>query len=167
MLFRSPAPPPRLAVILIGTNDLAWARVAASQGEGDEEGQAIHSAVALVAKNLLFIIKRWHATAPTTRILLVGLLPRGSGQQGQSTFKQPSIYTESIEEVNQHMKEYASQDGRLGFVDCTAFFLRTDDPSHLDKEKIPDALHPSGPGAQALADCLKPSIEKLLHTSPS
>jgi lysophospholipase L1-like esterase len=154
--------PPAVAVVLIGTNDLGWARIRA-EGEGEEEN--IQAAIPSVTKHILMIIRRFHDAAPATRVLLVGALPRGGGgSDGASAMAQPSLYTPSLEELNAHMKVYSTQDGRVGYVDCTDAFL-TPDGGALDHMKMPDGLHPVGEGARALADCIAPKVREMLASA--
>ena len=125
---------------------------------------------------MLQILKAFHKEAPKTKILLVGILPRGGGGGGSSGFEQPSIYTTAIEEINQHYAEFASQDGRVEYVDCTDAFLTQSKKSDggggggstgagdlIDKAKMPDGLHPSGEeGAKAMLECIAPVVDTLL-----
>lgn len=151
--------PPSVAVVLIGTNDLGWARIRA-EGEGEDEN--IQAAVPRVTKRILMILRRFHDAAPSTRVLLVGALPRGGGGgEGTAAMAQPSTYSSSLEELNAHLKEYSTQDGRVDYVDCTASFL-TPDGGTLDHDKMPDGLHAVGEGARALADCLAPKVREML-----
>jgi hypothetical protein len=164
--------PPSVGVLHIGTNNLGRARI---QAEGEDEHIAIENAVPTITKHMLFMLKMFHQNAPKTKILLVGLLPRGSGRGGASGFEQPSIYTRAIEEINQHLAEFASQDGRVDYVDCTEAFLTTQQQESnkksnngetvvlIDKAKMPDGLHPEGnEGAKAMLDCIAPAVNSLL-----
>lgn len=75
------------------------------------------------------------------------------------------MYSSALEEINQHMAGYASQDGRVGFVDCTEEFIsggKDHKGRSLDRTKIPDGLHPTGEGAKTLAECIKPALDDLL-----
>ena len=144
---------------------LGWARILS---EGEDEEESISSAAPTVTKHILLILRRFHELCPTTKVLLVGLLPRGSGSGGSSSLQQPSPYTSALEEINQHMAAYASQDGRVGFVDCTEMFItggkkeNKEKTRFLDKGKMPDGLHPTGEGAKTLAECIKTTVEELL-----
>ena len=151
--------PPKVAVFLIGTNNLGWSRLRAG---GEDEAENIQSAVPVVGKHVLLMLHYIHHVAPNTKILFIGLLPRGGGSPDAAGFQQPSIYTPAIEEVNMHFEEYAQQDGRVSYVDCTAALL-TNNGTELDRGKVPDGLHPMGPGAQALADCIHPALHAVLN----
>jgi lysophospholipase L1-like esterase len=148
--------PPKLAVLLIGTNDLAWAR---HQGEsrGGGGGDAMAEAVPGVAREVLRAVHFIQARAPATKVLLLGLLPRGD----ERGLRQPSLFSPAIQEVNMHFEQYASQDGRVEYLDCTASLL-VKGGGAIDEAKMPDGLHPAGPGAQALARCLRPVVERLM-----
>lgn len=167
--------PPAVAVVLIGTNNLGHARMKADEEE--DEHIAIENAVPTITKHVLFMLKTFHQKAPKTKILLVGILPRGGGGGGSTGYEQPSIYSAAIEEINQHYAEFASQDGRVGYVDCTEAFLITTQQQQqqqqqksggenavlIDKVKMPDGLHPEGEaGAKAMLGCIAPSVDKLL-----
>lgn len=153
--------PPRVAVILIGTNNLGHARIRA---EGEDELIAIENAVPTITKHMLFILKTIHQKAPKTKVLLVGVLPRGGGGGGKLGMEQPSMYSTAIEEINQHYAEFASQDGRVEYVDCSEAFLTTTGNTVLiDKLKMPDGLHPEGEqGAKAMLECIAPAVDSLL-----
>ncbi len=49
----------------------------------------------------------------------------------------------------------------VSYVDCGKAFL-TADGSGLDRELMPDGLHPRGKGAEKLAGCLHDAIASIL-----
>lgn len=150
--------PPAVAAVLIGTNDLGFAKVKA-KGDDDEE-VAIEAAVPATTKRILQTLQYIHRAAPTTKVVLMGILPRGSGR-GPTHLKQPSMYTDAIQEINLHMAEFASQDGRVFYHDCAEGFL-TNGGTQIDAALMQDGLHPSGNGAQVLADCLAGALAELV-----
>jgi lysophospholipase L1-like esterase len=144
-----------VVVIMIGTNDLGAAR----NGLSDEDGaEGILPAVPAVARAVLQMVHTIQAAAPTAQVLLLALLPRGDSRTG---FALPSVFSPALEEVNLHFEHMASQDGRVHYLDCGAVFL-SEGGSAIVEERMPDALHPSGPGAQELALCINPEVDRLM-----
>jgi hypothetical protein len=59
-------------------------------------------------------------------------------------------------------RDYTRLDPRLHFLDCGDRFL-TQDQRAIDAGLMPDALHPSAPGYELLAQCLDPLVTKLVQ----
>ena len=59
-------------------------------------------------------------------------------------------------------RDYTRLDPRLHFLDCGDRFL-TPDQRAIDAGLMPDALHPSVPGYELLAQCLDPLVTKLVQ----
>lgn len=131
---------------------------AAHFAKEDDFEATILAAVPEVAANVLRTVQLIQYKAPSTQVVLLALLPRGNHQDG---FKQPGPFTAALDEVNAHFKEFATQDGRIHYLDCGATLL-TPDGSAVDGALMPDGLHPNGAGAAALAGCLEPALEKLM-----
>jgi lysophospholipase L1-like esterase len=125
---------PRVAVVLIGTNNL-------SEGQSPE---ATASGVAAVVDAI-------HEVSPTTRVLLVGLLPRLPGADGP--------YSAGVKQVNAIVRGW-SREAEVEFLDAGAAFLKPD--GQLDWDLSLDGLHPSAKGYRALADVLRGPVRRLL-----
>jgi len=148
---------PAAVVLLIGTNDLGAARYLAN---GNDEEALINEAVSTVSNNILLSVQTIHRISPSTSVLLVGVLPRAGDD---SRMRQPSVYSAAIEAVNLHLQEFESVDGRVMFVDCGKGFLLPDG-SGIDPKTMPDGLHPSGDGAQVLADCYLSALKEVVES---
>ena len=66
-----------------------------------------------------------HEENPTTHILIVGLLPRGSWQDPKDMFKLPSAFSRSISAVNDALERYAFRTKKMHYADCTKPFVQT------------------------------------------
>ena len=125
---------PRAAVIMIGTNN--------SGGEENTPGQIIEGVSA--------IVKKLRERLPGTKILLLGIFPRGenfNAQRGKLT------------QINQILAKL--DDGKnVHYLDIGHQFLAGD--GILPAEIMPDYLHLSGKGYQIWADAIEPKLEELL-----
>jgi lysophospholipase L1-like esterase len=126
-------PPPKGVVLLIGTNDLAHGRSPEEAAEGIRE-----------------TLLRLREKLPNTRILLLGLTPRGA--TADDWFRQEVV------KVNQLIPSCA--DGStIVYADIGGVLLDRD--GVLSKTLSPDLLHFSGAGYQRLVPKLDPLIDRL------
>ncbi|KAL4448233.1 hypothetical protein ABPG75_005452 [Micractinium tetrahymenae] len=152
---------PRVAVVLIGTNDL---------GAAAWEAPDVHSAEAAVMRAVpgvtLRVLRTLHTLKdmlPESHIVLMALLPRGGGWPGpHGAAHWPSVFTEALEVVNAHYRDYTRLDGYLHFIDCAERFL-TPDRRAIRTDLMPDVLHPNPEGYELLAECLDPLVTKLMQ----
>ena len=127
-------PPPKLAIVLIGTNDLAHGRPPEVAAEG--------------VRRVLIALR---SKLPQTRILLLGLWPRGA------TPADP--LRQAVAAVNNLIRNCA--DDRAAFyADIGGVLL--DKNGTLSTRLAPDLLHFSGDGYKLLAPQLDPLIDRLL-----
>ncbi|WP_425397636.1 family 16 glycoside hydrolase [Aeoliella sp.] len=126
---------PKLAVIMIGTNNLGRNRF----GPADTI-EGIQAVVDSVRK-----------ATPDTKILLLGVFPRG--QAADDPFRA------KIEEVNQSISELADWE-TIHYLDIGPVFLEDDDT--LSKEIMPDFLHLSKEGYQRWADAIESKVAELM-----
>jgi lysophospholipase L1-like esterase len=127
-------PPPKVAIVLIGTNDLA-------HGRPPE----------LAAQGVRAVLIRLRQKLPNTRILLLGLTPRGA------TANDP--LRQEVGAVNNMIKTCA--DGAaIVYADIGGVLL--DHDGVLSQTLSPDLLHFSGAGYKLLAPKLDPLIDQLL-----
>lgn len=127
-------PPPRAAIVLIGTNDLSYHRSAAETADG-----------------VRAVLLKLRESLPQARILLLGLWPRGGAAD--------SPYRTEIAEVNRRISTCA--DGRsIVYADIGRVLLDRD--GTLSPEIAPDRLHPSTEGYARLAPRLGAEIDRLL-----
>ncbi len=126
-------PAPKLAILLIGTNDLA-------HGRPPE----------LAAQGIRAILIRLRQKLPGTRILLLGLTPRGA------TPDDP--LRQEVGMVNKLIQTCA--DTMITYADIGGVLL--DGKGVLSTSLSPDLLHFSGAGYKRLAPKLDPLIDQLL-----
>ena len=126
-------PPPRAAIVLIGTNDLGYHRSAEDTADG-----------------IRAVLRKLRERLPKARILLLGLWPRG--QASDSPFRA------EIAAVNRRIA--ACADGRaVVYGDIGKSLLDAD--GRLDPAIAPDHLHLATAGYARLAPPLDALIDKL------
>lgn len=126
---------PRLVVLLIGTNNTQW-------GHGAPED---------VALGIAEIVRMIHARSPDTRVLLLGILPRGVD---------PS---EPLRAVNARVNALIARcadDGRVFYMDAGAPLL--DAAGQLTPAMSFDSLHLTPAGYAVLAQTIGPEIQRLM-----
>ena len=123
---------PAVAVVLIGTNNIG-------RNTPDE-----------IAAGVEAICSTIHTRSPQTRILLLGLLPRG---------ERPNPARDAVGEVNRRL---ATLEGRHGitYLDIGSAFLSPD--GTIPKELMYDFLHPSAKGYEVWASSMAATLERLL-----
>lgn len=132
-------PTPRVVVMLIGTNNTGLEKDGTPRNTTAEAIEGI----ALVARTL-------RAKLPTTRILLLGLFPRGEKESPQRA---------QIREINAALQRL--HDGaQIHFLDLGARFLAPD--GSIPRELMPDLVHPSEAGYAIWAAAIKQPLTELL-----
>ncbi|MDH4197709.1 MAG: GDSL-type esterase/lipase family protein [Candidatus Aminicenantes bacterium] len=132
--------PPRVAVVLIGTNNLWPGMVRANT---DEETVAGIRAVCEKVRRL----------SPVTKILLLGLLPRGAAGDFDRW---------RIGRINRELARL-DRKGNVTFLDIGGRLLGPDGsflPGVTD-----DALHPTATGYRLIAEAIEPTLDRLLKES--
>jgi lysophospholipase L1-like esterase len=123
---------PKVAVLMIGTNN-------SRDNTADE-----------IADGVKLIVKRLGEKLPDTKVLLLGVFPRG---------EQPNPTREKLAEVNEKIASLA--DGkRVTYLDIGKQFLNDD--GTISKEIMPDFLHLSPKGYRIWADAIEPTLWKML-----
>lgn len=124
---------PKLAVIMIGTNN--------SGGNKPEE----------IAEGIKAIVERLRAKLPETKVLILGIFPRGVNDQ------------DARRQVNAKTNEIVAKladDKAVFYLDIGAKFLQED--RTLSKEIMPDLLHLSPKGYAIWAESIEPTVAKLM-----
>ena len=123
---------PKVVVVLIGTNNLTLN----TPGE--------------IAAGIEAICAEIHRRSPASRILLLGLLPRG---------ERPNDDRTAVNEVNRRI---AALEGRHGvaFLDIGSRFVAAD--GTISKDVMYDFLHPSAKGYAIWSDAMAPTLTALL-----
>ena len=122
---------PKLAVLMIGTNPI---------GVDPPED---------VAEGVKAIVEKLRAKLPQTKVLLLGLLPRGETQEDR--FRQLTTKTNEIISVSRR------QNGVLSRHRSKVPQLRRT----LDKEILPDLVHPNAKGYEIWAAAIEPTAKLM------
>lgn len=127
---------PRVAVLLIGTNDL-------SVGETPET----------TAANIGKVVRKIKEKLPDAKVIVLGILPRARARDE---------IRQELAAVNSAVSKLDNGKDVL-FVDIGKEFL--DAAGEISAEIMPDSLHLSGRGYQVFADALKPVLSKHMDTA--
>ena len=123
---------PKVAVIMIGTNNLGLNQPAD------------------IAAGVTAICALIHQKLPATRILLLGIFPRG---------EKPDANRQRISEINQILAKLDGHD-LVTFLDFGAKFIGPD--GIISRSIMPDFLHPNAAGYQIWAEEMEPTLQRLL-----
>jgi lysophospholipase L1-like esterase len=134
---------PKVAVILIGTNDIGW----------------LHRTAADTVAGIDAVVAELHLRLPATKILLVGLLPSERGTWVQ----------QATAEINSALAARYGN-GQVSYVtyrDVSPAFLKDgvlDALLFSDPQQVPPepAVHPSPEGQERIAAALEPTLSELL-----
>lgn len=74
---------------------------------------------------------------------------------------QPSEFTEAINTINARLETYSAQRQGVYYVDCSSWYL-VDEGTRIDKELMPDSLHPNAAGFELMARCLEGTVTALM-----
>jgi lysophospholipase L1-like esterase len=124
---------PKLAVLMIGTNNLG-----ANQ---DVE----------IADGIKAIVDELHKQTPETKLLLLGIFPRGMKADDPARGR--------IKHINSIIAKL--DDGQtVKYLDIGDKFLEAD--GSLPKSVMPDALHPNAKGYEIWAEAIAPTVQEML-----
>ena len=126
---------PKVAVVMIGTNNTG------TRHDPPEE----------TAAGIQAILSTLRTDLPDTKILLLGVFPRGPSADNPLRRLNAAI--------NDRIRAYADNE-HIVFLDLSLHFL--DDRGDLSQDLMPDYLHPSERGYQVWADGMEDVIRKLL-----
>jgi lysophospholipase L1-like esterase len=127
---------PKVLVLMIGTNNIGYP-------------------AADIAKADVKIVAKIHEKLPDTKVLLLGIFPRGVDP------KDPKVapMRDKIKAVNLELAKL--DDGKMTrYLDIGDKFLTPD--GVLTKEIMPDALHPNEKGYQIWADAMQPLLDEMM-----
>jgi len=125
---------PRLAIIMIGTNN--------SNGEDNSAGE--------IADGIITICHKLRGQFPEMKILLLAIFPRG---------QEPSSQRVKNAEASRLASRMADGD-TIHFLDINNAFL-TDDEL-LTEDIMPDFLHPNETGYKIWAETIEPKVAELM-----
>ena len=125
---------PKVIVLLIGTNNI-------TAGLTPDE----------VAEGIASLLKAIQEKAPASKILLLGILPRGE-----------SIKEENNEKIRQTNAKLAllADNKRVFYLDVGDKLVEPD--GSISREIMPDKIHVAGPGYIRWIDAMKPTLDQLL-----
>src|SRR5262245_27654331 len=129
---------PKVVVLMIGTNNI---------GQKENPEPAASAAAGIQA-----IVKEIHKKSATTKILLLGVFPRGE--------KADHPLRATVKEINAAAAKLDDGGKTLKYLDIGEKFLQPD--GTLTKEIAPDFLHLSEKGYQIWADAIKEPLAELL-----
>lgn len=125
---------PKVVMLMIGTNNMF-----------------AHSAEQ-IAEGVTAIVKEIHKRSPKTKVLLLGIFPRG---------EKPGQIRDKIKQTNQIIAKLDDGGKTVKYLDIGDKFLEPD--GTLPKEIMYDYLHLTEKGYQIWADAVKGEIEKLMR----
>ncbi len=124
---------PKVLMLMIGTNNA-----------GANTAQEI-------ADGITAIVKEIHKRSPKTKVLLLGVFPRG---------EKPNPTRDKLKEVNKHIAKLDDGGKTVRYLDIGDKFLSAD--GTISKAIMPDFLHLTEKGYQIWADAVKGPITELL-----
>jgi lysophospholipase L1-like esterase len=126
---------PKVVMLMIGTNN------SNRQDNTAEE----------IADGIKAIVKEVRKQSPRTKVLLLGIFPRGA---------KPNPQREKLQQVNEIIAKLDDNGKTVKYLDLADKFLEKD--GTLSKEIMPDYLHLSAKGYRIWADAVKGPIKELL-----
>jgi len=123
---------PKVAIVMIGTNN-----------------RDINTPTD-IATGVRAICSEIHQRTPKTKILLLGVFPRG---------EKPDEKRKKTEELNSLIAAFDGQDG-IKFLDIGSKFLNAD--ATISKDVMGDFLHPTLKGYEIWAEAMEPTLKELL-----
>ncbi len=126
---------PKVVMLMIGTNN---------SNRSDNTAEEI-------ADGIKAIVKEIHKRSPKTKVLLLGIFPRGA---------KPNPQREKLKQVNEIIAKLDDNGKTVKYLDLAEKFLEKD--GTLPKDIMPDYLHLSPKGYRIWADAVKGPIKELL-----
>jgi beta-glucosidase len=126
---------PKVAVVMIGTNN------------NDHQETPEQTADGVQA-----IIEYLRAECPDTKVLLLGIFPRGKKIDDKKRLNN--------DEVNKILSGFEARYSFLTYLDIGDKFLKEDGSVNLDI--MPDGLHPNAEGYKIWAEAMEPTLKQLL-----
>jgi lysophospholipase L1-like esterase len=142
---------PKVAVLLCGTNNYG---VTQSDGGKVKWDLGIKTPPGDVADGIRAIAQEFRKRLPTTRVILLGILP----------VKDPVKHAK-CQETNRILAGYDYPKDEVVFLDAQEKFLNAD--GMLNSGLYTDGTHLSAKGYEVLADAIEPMIERLIEAAPA
>jgi lysophospholipase L1-like esterase len=131
---------PKVVMLMIGTNN--------SNGNDNTAEE--------IADGIKAIVEEIHKKSPETKVLLLGIFPRGADPNAENVKKQ----REKLKAVNAIIAKLDDKGKTVKFLDIGDKFLEKD--GTISKDIMPDSLHLSPKGYQIWADAVKEPIAELM-----
>ena len=125
---------PKLAVLMIGTNNLG--------GNKDEE----------IADGIKAIVAELHKQTPEMKLLLLGIFPRGMKPDDSARGR--------IQHINSIIAKLDDDGKTIKYLDIGNKFLEAD--GTLPKSIMPDGLHPNAKGYEIWAAAIAPTVQEMM-----
>jgi lysophospholipase L1-like esterase len=132
---------PKLAIIMIGTNNAGGKQKAAD-----------------IAAGVKAIVEKLREKLPQTKLLLLAIFPRGADDQDPRR-EDKMKFNDTNVEVNEIIAKLADNK-MIYYMDINDKLLNSD--HKLTKEIMPDYLHPNAKGYAIWAEAIEPTVEKLM-----
>ena|SRR5216684_4301496 len=126
---------PKLAVLMIGTNNLG------------------NNTVEQIAEGITAIVHEIHKQQPQIKVLLLGIFPRSQ--------KASDPIRDKIRDINKIIAKLDDVGKTVRYLDISDKFL--DKSGNLPKEIMPDYLHLSKAGYKIWAEAIQPTVDELLR----
>lgn len=144
-------PSPKVFVILIGTNNT-----------DDRNFPSVHNAqqVADGTKAIVDLIRQRH---PSSKILVLRIFPRGGDKQegfAARVFHGSPNCLKTVEQAGLLTAKLADNK-HIFWLDVNSIFLRAD--GSINTDLMPDLLHPNLAGAEAWAQAIEPTLNRLME----
>ena len=130
---------PKVAMLMIGTNNLG--------SNSNEE----------IAAGITKIVSLLHEKLPQTKVLLLGIFPRGARADDPARAR--------IKAINQEIAKLDDGGKTVKYLDIGDKFLEPD--GTLSKEIMPDALHPNETGYQVWAAATAHTLAQMMKDAPT
>jgi len=124
---------PKVVVVMIGTNNIP-----------------LNTPVEIAA-GIAAICDEIHQRSPASRILLLGIFPRG---------EKPDANRVTIDAVNRRIAMFEGRGGVVTYLDIGDRFLAAD--RSISKDLMYDFLHPTAKGYEVWAAAMEPTLTRLL-----
>jgi beta-glucosidase len=128
---------PKVVVLMIGTNNIDRKPVE-------------------IAKGVTKVVTEVRRKLPATRILLLGIFPRGADPKDKTS----QMFRFKIRAVNEALARL-NDNAHVYYLDIGAKFL--DAQSVIPADLMPDGLHPTEKGYRIWADAMQPLFDRLIQ----
>ena len=134
---------PKVTVLMIGTNN-----------SGTDSPDDITKAIRMILDDI-------HAKIPETKVLLLGIFPRGPRPNSTPETDDSAKRMEVIHAVNDQIAKFDDGGKTVKYLYFGDRFLGPD--GKIPSDIMPDQLHPSEKGYRIWADAMNPTLDAMLQ----